>query len=252
MKVQTNPKIHAWLAQLGLGSRRAMEALIERRAITVNDKLATIGQRINPNLDTIKVNGKLVGTPTNREYHYILVNKPTGVVSTKADEHGRATVLSLLPSKYSHLFPVGRLDKDSQGLMLLTNDGNLTYRLTHPKFQVPKTYLVTADRSITERALHFITKGIRLSGGWVQPIEVALIPDTNRTQVAITITDGKNHEIRRIMERAGYDTKVLVRTELGPFTLEELNGRDYVVLSSVEVKRRCQAILGSPSTPPTP
>src|SRR5687768_8022331 len=151
-------KLHAYLAQQGLTSRRKAEVMIAEGKIKVNGLKAFVGQRINPKTDRVFVEGKLFKSQTT--FQYFVVNKPIGYVSTAEDELGRKTVLDLLPNTAERLYPVGRLDKDSEGLMLLTNDGELAYRLTHPKFEVVKMYKVLVNTEPTEKALDFLRRGV--------------------------------------------------------------------------------------------
>src|SRR5690606_3699972 len=153
------------------------EKLIERGLVMVNGKRASIGQRINPEKDKVTFRGQQVDKPEIPRY--FLVNKPIGVVSTTKDELGRKTVLDILPRevKTVRLYPVGRLDYESQGLMLLTNDGDIAHHLTHPSFQIPKKYYVELDRQPSDKAIEHLRKGVKLSDGFTQPAEVALLPE---------------------------------------------------------------------------
>ncbi len=236
------PKLHAYLAKIGYGSRREIESWILAKRIQVNGVLATIGQRINPEKDTIQVDGKPVTTATDATEHvYFLIDKPRNVVTTTDDELGRRTVLSLLPRQNHRIYPVGRLDQDSEGLLLLTNDGDLAYKLTHPKFTIHKTYEVLLDRPISYQALQFLRKGVKLKDGFSKPDSVEKMDlEPEKQWLEITIHEGKNHHIRRMIERSGYDVKRLIRTKLGPFTLDDLDGETWKQLSAEQVHELVQ------------
>ncbi|MDQ3009066.1 MAG: rRNA pseudouridine synthase [bacterium] len=226
-------RLHVFLAHAGLASRRKAEEFISQGVVRVNGKVAEIGQVIDPKVDKVSYRGSVV-SKQSAEYFYIAVNKPVGYVSTTSDELGRKTVLDLLPPKYKdkniRLYPVGRLDTDSQGLLLLTNDGDLAYSLTHPKFEVAKTYRVLLDRQPSEKAISQLQKGVRLKEGYTAPAEVE--PDPGKSSwVTMTIHEGKKRQIRRMMERVGYDVIQLIRTNLGVLSLDDLQQRSYLVLS---------------------
>lgn len=220
-------KLQKVMAHAGVASRREAEKLISAGKVTVNQLPATIGQRINPQADLVVVNGKALAlAPAHR---YFLVNKPVGVVSTTSDELGRPTVLDILPKKLrleaGRLYPVGRLDKDSQGLVLLTNDGALTQRMTHPKFSTQKTYHVQLDRLPTFKALQRLEQGVELKDGWAQVDSLMRLRDQypeDEVWFALTVHEGRNRLIRRLWERLGYEVQTLIRVQLGPYSLEHL------------------------------
>lgn len=256
-------KLQKYLAQAGIASRRAAEELIAAKHVSVNGQTTSIGQRVDPNQDRIAVRGKVVRN-LPRQHVYFLINKPLGLVSTTSDELGRDTVLSLLPpevTKQHRLYPVGRLDKDSEGLMLLTNDGALTNRLTHPRYQSEKTYLALINREPSQLALRHLERGVQLREGKTTPAQVEVLDEWREglgmseadfyrsiekhvaTQeradqasdsitadqlpiwLMITIHEGRYHQVRRMLERVGYDTLRLVRIAMGEFELEQLRGR---------------------------
>jgi 23S rRNA pseudouridine2605 synthase len=222
-------KIQKFLANAGISSRRAAEKLIEQGKVSVNGKTATIGQRIDPSQDKVLYRGEPI---SGIELKYYLVNKPAGVLTTTKDELGRKTVLSILPegvTKGTRLYPVGRLDKDSEGLLLVTNDGELTHKLTHPKHLITKTYRVFVDRKPTYKALQHLRRGVRLREGVTEPAEVEIEENTDRgTWLTMTIKEGKNRQVRRMMERVGYETTRLIRTEFGPYSLNELQNQSWI------------------------
>lgn len=229
-------KLHKFLADAGVASRRKAEAMIAGGQVKVNDKLAHVGQRVNPQTDVVTLQGRQVSVPT--QHTYILVNKPIGYVSTTSDEMERKTVLSLIPpnflKKNGRLYPVGRLDLESEGLMLLTNDGELTQQVTHPKHQIAKTYHVQINRYPSRRAVDHLRRGVKLKEGFTKPADVEILHDQgnqNETWLSITIIEGRNHQVRRMLERVGYEVKRLIRVQLGPWQLKQLLGQPYLDIS---------------------
>src|SRR3989344_1137582 len=224
-------KLQQALAQAGITSRRKAEEMIANGRVEVNGKLAHIGQRVDATHDQITFDKKLITEPEQKRY--FLVYKPAGLVSTTADERGRQTVLSLLPKTIQErLFSVGRLDKDSEGLLLLTNDGEYANTLLHPSFGVEKTYEVTVIGQVSSKALEHLRRGVKLKEGYVAPA-AATILDTaeDTTTLEITLGEGKKHEICRMMRRIGYEVVKLIRTKFGPYTLEMLEESDYVEIT---------------------
>lgn len=225
----TTIKLQKFLASAGIASRRASEELIEQGKVKVNSKKAHIGQRIDPKKDKILFQGKPISNP---DLKYYLVNKPVGVVTTTADELDRGNVLSLLPvdiTKKYRLYPVGRLDKDSEGLILLTNDGAFTHHLTHPSHLISKTYRVLIERKPSYRAIEHLKRGVLLREGITQPAKVSVDEHVEEgTWLTMTIKEGRNRQIRRMLERVGYETVRLIRTHFGPYTLEELGEEKWV------------------------
>lgn len=232
---QDTVKIHAFLASKGVASRRKAEAMVAEGKVQVNDAPATIGQRIDPTKDEVKVNGQKISAQPEHLLYY-LVNKPAGYVSTTSDELGRKNVLSVLPQTKERLYPVGRLDMESEGLMLLTNDGDLAYKLTHPKFQIEKTYQVTLDRDISEKAFDHLSKGVRLKDGFADTKHLEYARPGYFDVINITITQGRNRQVRRMLERVGYEVEKLVRTKMGPFSLEQLGGKPYIEIEKEAIE----------------
>lgn len=228
-------KLHAYLAQLGIASRRKAEQMIAEGRVVVNDKKAEIGQRVIPTAK-IQVDGKYVsGTELKR---YFIVNKPQGYVSTTADELNRKTVTNLIPTIKERVYPVGRLDQDSEGLMLLTNDGELAYRLTHPKYEVEKIYKVLVNTEPTEKAIEFLRRGVKFKEGMTKPAKVTLLNTVDEgTWLEITIHEGRKHQVRRMLERAGYQTLRLIRLKMGPLLIKELHGKRYQELTPAQVHK---------------
>jgi pseudouridine synthase len=232
---KTSIKLHAFMAQAGVASRRQAETMIADGKVRVNDEPAHVGQRVNPGQDKVEVEGKTISTPDNPRY--FLVNKPRGYVSTTSDELNRSTVLKLIPKTKERLYPVGRLDVESEGLLLITNDGNLAYRLTHPKFTVPKTYHVLIGGRPTALALNHIRRGVKLKEGYTQPADVEVLDhEDGNTWLEVTITEGLNRQVRRMLERIGYDTIQLIRIKMGPFDLDQLEEKQYREIPQEEVQ----------------
>jgi len=218
------------LAQAGLGSRRVSEDLIEARRVRVNGEVAVLGRRVDPEVDVIEVDGAQIGVKAGL-VHYLL-NKPAGVVTTASDTHGRPTVVELVPTD-PRVFPVGRLDADSEGLLLLTNDGDLTHRLTHPSFGVEKEYLVEVQGEPHRGALARMREGVDLDDGRTAPAKVALL---DARLLRITIHEGRNRQVRRMCEAVGFPVLRLVRTRIGTLTDRTLKPGEWRVLTQDELR----------------
>jgi 23S rRNA pseudouridine2605 synthase len=227
-------KIHAFLATKGLASRRRAEEMVAAGRVTVNGVSAQIGQRVDPTKDIVALDGEPLSV-TPEALKYFLVYKPVGYVSTTSDELGRKNVLQILPKVPGRLYPVGRLDVESEGLMLLTNDGDLAYKMTHPKFEIEKTYQVTLDRDISEAAFDHLYKGVKLKDGFAATKKLEFADQDKLNILNITVTEGRNRLVRRMLERVGYDIVKLVRTHMGPFSLEQLDGKQYLEVEAPSI-----------------
>lgn len=231
------PKIQAYIAKLGVMSRRKVEDLIREKKVQVNGVVAKIGQRIKAGEDIIVVDGKKIETRKPPQPIHILLYKPTGYVSTVSDEQGRKTILDLVPEIKERLYPVGRLDMDSEGLMILTNDGDLTFKMTHPSHEVPKVYQVLLKGIPSTPALNLLQKGVKLKEGFFSPDEFKILGhDQGNTWLELTIHEGKNRLIRRMMRRIGYDVMRLIRVKIGPFDVGTLQKKPYVYLSQEQIR----------------
>jgi 23S rRNA pseudouridine2605 synthase len=218
------------LARAGYGSRRACEELIEEGRVRVNGEVAVLGRRIDVTADALTVDG--VPAPVQPDLVYYLLNKPVGVVTTSADPHGRAIVTELVPDE-PRVFPVGRLDQDSEGLLLLTNDGVMTQLLTHPSHGVPKEYLVEVEGKPSPGALRALRDGVDLDDGPSAPAKVGVVSDG---LLRIVIHEGRNRQIRRMCEAVGHPVHRLVRTRIGPLSDPALRPGAWRALTLDEVK----------------
>jgi 23S rRNA pseudouridine2605 synthase len=230
------------LARAGVGSRRAVEGLIAAGRVRVNGAPAVLGRRVDVHKDKVEVDGSPV--PLDPELVYYLLNKPEGVVSTAADPQGRVTVVDLVDPGV-RVWPVGRLDVASEGALVLTNDGELTMRLTHPRYKVPKSYLVEVAGAMGGRALRELARGVALDDGTTRPARVEVVDTGPRGSVVeITISEGRNRQVRRMMESVGHPVRRLVRTSIGPLKLGRLKPGTARRLSPAEV-RALYAATGS-------
>jgi 23S rRNA pseudouridine2605 synthase len=209
------------LAAAGVASRRACEIMISEGRVEVNGRLVVEqGTRVDPDRDVIRVDGSRIPPP--RRHQYLVLNKPRGVVSTLADPEGRRTLADFLPGR-ERLFHVGRLDTDSEGLLILTNDGEFAHRLAHPSYEVPKTYLAEVAGVVNQATLRRLRGGISLDDGPVRPTGVTLVSTgTDRSLIKITLHEGRNHIVRRTMEAVGHPVRRLSRTGIGPVRLGNL------------------------------
>ena len=233
-------RLQTVLAQAGIGSRRVCEDLIERRRVRVNGEVAVLGRRVDPETDVVEVNGAQIGVKAGL-VHYLL-NKPTGTITTASDTHGRPTVTEIVPAE-PRVFPVGRLDADSEGLLILTNDGDLTHRLTHPSFGVDKEYLVSVEGEPHRGAIRRLREGVELDDGITMPAKVALL-DANLLR--ITIHEGRNRQIRRMCESVGFPVVRLVRTRIGTLTDRTLAPGAWRPLEQDEVRALERAVVARP------
>ncbi len=214
-------RLHKVLAQAGVASRRKCEELISAGRVKVNGEIVTIpGSKVDPHHDHIELDGKSIHLPP--EHVYFLLNKPVGYVSTVRDPQGRPTVIDLLPGQ-RRVFPVGRLDIDSEGLMLLTDDGELAQRLTHPSYEHEKEYHVLVDGRATARTLRRLRDGIELEDGYTWPAEVTVLRrEENRTWLRFVIHEGRKRQLRRMCKAVGHPARRLIRVRMGPVTLGTL------------------------------
>lgn len=227
-------RINKFLAESGVASRRASDQLIIDGAVKINGRIAELGDEVEPGTDTVSVNNKIVNTV--KKYDYYIMNKPKGYVCTVKDDKGRKTVMDLLPKNAKRLFPVGRLDYDSEGLLILTNDGDLTFRLTHPKNEIPKTYLVKTEKPVSDEDLVKLRSGVYIDGVKTNKCNVRMIESTKTgSKLHITITEGRNRQVRKMFESIGNFVDFLKRIKIGDLTLTGLNRGEVRQLTPVEV-----------------
>jgi 23S rRNA pseudouridine2605 synthase len=219
------------LAQSGLGSRRTCEELIGGGRVTVNGEVASLGRRVHVESDLVELDGVAIGVRPGM-VHYLL-NKPVDVVTTVADTHGRPTVVELVPTD-PRVYPVGRLDADSEGLLLLTNDGELTHRLTHPSFGVEKEYLAEVEGSVARGRLRQLREGIELEDGITSPAKASLVaPDV----IKLVIHEGRNRQVRRMCDAIGHPVIRLIRTRIGSLRDPALGPGSWRALDQAEVRQ---------------
>jgi len=239
----TQERLQKFLAQAGVASRRQAEEFIKAGRIKVNGQVITeMGYKIDQHRDQVTVDGKRV--LAQEEMVYLLLNKPPLVVTTLSDPQQRTKVTDLLVGIKQRVYPVGRLDYESEGLLLLTNDGELAYRLTHPRYKVAKTYLVKVKGNISPEAQQRLREGVVLEDGPTQPAQVSVVREgKGTTLLEVTIREGRNRQIRRMCETVGYPVSALQRVSFGPLKLRDLPTGQYRFLTKAEIaalKKACQ------------
>lgn len=233
-------RLQKLMARAGLGSRRSNEELIAAGRVHVNGRVAKLGQKADPARDRIEVDGRVLQfAPAEQQLTYVLLNKPRGVISSLEDElgEGRETVRDLIPLP-GHLYPVGRLDKPSEGLMLLTNDGRLAHRLTHPRFEHEKIYEVQLEGRISNRDLEQWRRGVMLDDRITAPAPIEVLQRDNKTtRLRIIMREGRKRQIRRIAAAFGHPVQRLVRLNIGPLELGDLRPGQWRHLTHEELQR---------------
>ena len=228
-------KLQKYFSNCGIMSRRAAEDEIKKGKVTVNGEVADLGLRIDPDCDVVTYKGKRV-LPLDSEKTYILLNKPRGTVTTLSDEKGRPTVISLLSGLSARVYPVGRLDFDSDGLLLLTNDGELTNRLTHPRHQIPKIYHVTVKGDVNAEQLSKLSSALVIDGYRILPVNTEIIKKApSSTTLKMTLYEGRNRQIRKMCALCDLSVLSLTRVALGNITLGNLPVGKWRYLSEAEV-----------------
>ena len=228
-------KLQKYFSDCGIMSRRAAEDEIKKGKVTVNGEVADLGLRIDPDCDIVTYKGKRV-LPLDSEKTYILLNKPRGTVTTLSDEKGRPTVISLLSGLSARVYPVGRLDFDSDGLLLLTNDGELTNRLTHPRHQIPKIYRVTVKGDVSAEQLSKLSSALVIDGYRILPVNTEIIKKApSSTTLKMTLYEGRNRQIRKMCALCDLSVLSLTRVALGNITLGNLPVGKWRYLSEAEV-----------------
>jgi len=234
-------RLHKILSHWGVASRRQAEQMIQAGRVRLNGTVVDrVGQKADPELDLIEVDGVPIAAKNRPQRFYLLLHKPVGVVSTCRDPQKRPTVIELLPPNLrigQGLHPVGRLDAESSGALLLTNDGELTFRLTHPRHSVPKTYRVWVKGSPPQNVLQAWRTGVILSGRQTAPAQVKVLESkTDQTLLEIILHEGRNRQIRRVAEQLGYPVVHLHRIAIGSVHLRQLPTGQYRMLADSEVR----------------
>lgn len=226
------------LAEAGVASRRKAEELIAAGRVSVNGKIITeMGTKADKERDEIRVDNKPIKEP---QHVYYLLNKPAGYICTLKDDKGRKTIRECLPEVKERIFPVGRLDYDTTGLIIMTNDGDFANRMMHPRYHLPKTYEVAVDGILTDQMLVMLTKGIELNDGMTLPAEVTLLSrkeSTHKTVIQITIREGRNRQIKRMMEYFHCEVTRLNRIRYGCLEIGKLRQGEYRKIRSYEIRK---------------
>jgi 23S rRNA pseudouridine2605 synthase len=226
-------RLQKFMADCGVASRRACEALIDEGRVKVNGKIVkTQGVKINPINTKVEVDNELISATKTKTY--LAFNKPAGILSTMSDPEGRPSLQDFFGSWPDRLFHVGRLDKESEGLIILTNDGQWAHESTHPSFGVEKTYLVQTEEPISRSAFQNLVEGVELEDGLAKPISVA----RRGAMIEVVIHEGRNQIVRRMFDALGYPVERLIRTAIGSIKLGELPPGKWRSLNSVELLSR--------------
>lgn len=230
-------RLQKYLAGCGIASRRNAEKMILEGRVSVNGQvIQTLGTQVDEAADVVQVDG--ITVHPEEEKHYLAYNKPVGEVTTVSDPEGRATVMDRFRDYPVRLFPVGRLDYDSEGLLLLTNDGELMNQLLHPSFEIPKSYLTKVSNNVTEDEIKMLRKGVIIEGKMTSPASVRLIRhDTFSTDLLITIHEGRNRQVRRMIAAVGHQVVRLKRIRFGPVYLNDLPSGMWRKLTAEEIEK---------------
>lgn len=227
-------RLNKYIASSGLCSRRAADELIEQGKVSVNGKKITeLGYLVQPQ-DKVFVEQKLI-RPVKHEYYRFY--KPAGYITTSDDEKGRKTIYDLLPDSMLHLKPVGRLDKDSTGLLILTNDGDLINELTHPSIKVPKVYLVSVDGRVSQAQLEELANGVEIEKGKIAYADILVLDiDNKHTSMQITLYQGMNRQIRKMFEHIGFEVKTLKRIQHATINLDGLKRGEFKPIKPLQIR----------------
>lgn len=230
-------RLQKYLASAGIASRRASEKLIAEGRVEVNGKVIRAqGVKVDPHKDVVKVDGCAV--KPEEKLVYVLLNKPAGYVTTANDPQGRPTVLDLVQDVDVRVYPVGRLDYETEGLLLLTNDGEFSYRMTHPKFKLVKTYVATVQGQVSEEKLNRLRNGVQLEDGMTKPAKVKVLKtEKHRMVLEIKISEGRNRQIRRMCKAIGHPILELRRVAVDTLTLEKVTPGEYRYLTIDEIAK---------------
>ena len=227
-------RINKFLAEKGIASRRHADEMIAAGRVKINGQIVTLGVHVEEG-DEVMVDDAVVSMEETKLEYYIM-NKPKGVVCTVSDDRGRKTVMDLLPENVGRVFPVGRLDYATEGLLILTNDGDMAFRLTHPTTEIPKTYMAKIEGTLTEKDLNPIRSGVELDGVLTKKCKAHIV-ETNKayTKVHVTITEGRNRQVRRMFEAIGKNVEFLKRVSIGQLKLKGLDRGKIRTLNEMEI-----------------
>lgn len=229
-------RLQKYLAECGVASRRKSEELIEQGVVRVNGQVAYIGDKINPKSDTVTVRGKKI--VKQKSHTYIMLHKPRGFITTMSDERDRKCVAELIKDVPGRVYPVGRLDRDSEGMLLCTNDGEFANAMTHPRKHIPKTYRVTVRPTITQEQITELTTGIVIDDRMTAPAEIRVVTrEEGRVVLEIILYEGRNRQIRKMCEAVGLEVARLKRTAVGSVKLGMLKQGDWRDLTEDEVRK---------------
>ena len=238
-------RLQKFLADAGLMSRRAAEAEIDAGNVSVNGHVAFLGMKINPREDLVTYKGKKI-KPASHEHIYIMMNKPRGYLSSTSDDRGRKCVTDLLDGVKERVYPVGRLDLISEGMLLLTNDGELKNLLTHPSHSIPKLYRVKVAGEVSEEQYEILTSELEIDGYKIKPVDVTVVSsDDSGTVLKMPLFEGRNRQIRKMCEAAGLTVKRLSRVSIGNLKLDGLPVGKWRYLEPSEVEYLYKATKGA-------
>jgi 23S rRNA pseudouridine2605 synthase len=227
-------RLNRFLALAGVGSRRKNDELILSGVVKVNGKVVReLGVKVAPFSDRVTVQGQIVAL--QRKIHYLLLNKPKDCITTMSDERGRVTVMDYVKMR-DRIYPIGRLDRNTTGVLLLTNDGALANALMHPKGEIERVYRVRLERGIEDEDFSKLKRGVRLEDGIAKPHQAGVIPGTKRTEIYIALTEGRNREVRRMVEALGYEVEALERVSFAGLTTQGLARGRWRALTRAEVR----------------
>ncbi len=239
---QQEIRLQKYLSDCGVLSRRAAEKAILAQEITVNDVCATLGQKINPATDKVKYQGRLIKKPRSQRYTYLMLHKPKGYVTTMSDEKGRKCVAELVADADARVYPVGRLDMDSEGILLFTNDGELANALTHPSHHIAKEYHVRVSPRITRPQLRALGESMEIDGYQIQPVQTTLLSQAEESSLLrMVLYEGRNRQIRKMCEQVELQVLRLKRVAIGDLELEGLKKGAWRYLTYEEMQYLKQA-----------
>jgi pseudouridine synthase len=236
-------RINRYLSMCGVASRRKADEMVLEGKVEINRSIVRdLGTKIDPQRDKVYINGKQIVQV--HDFVYLVMNKPKDTITTLSDERGRTTVMSLVRSKH-RVYPVGRLDRNTTGVLLFTNDGEFANRLMHPKFEIQKSYLVTCETAVKPEHVEQLRKGMRIEDGKTAPAQVYVMPHSKGKEIGIIIHEGRNRQVRKMFEALGYEVRKLDRVAYGPVTKEGLARGATRSLTRPEV-RKLKELTGMP------